>query len=253
MGGKIEAYVDLASLYSFIAFVELQRVRDTLKSHDVEVDFHPVFLGAINHGSSNKPPWTVPAKAAYGWKYDGTRSLARAGLSGLSPPKDLFVNGMTVLPLRALTFIKAKYPRQTYETAFLYLYYCFWSPPNVLLSDPANLTKALCDARVGFKGPESKGEEEDTARLFDLHQVDEIIQATQTKGMKDAVRDRTQEALDRGAFGAPWIWATNEAGKSEPFFGSDRFHFVYTFLGLPFRDVTLLPPGEDAGGRQSKL
>jgi glutathione S-transferase kappa 1 len=62
--------------------------------------------------------------------------------------------------------------------------------------------------------------------------------------MKDLLTATTQEALDRGAFGAPWLWVTNEEGKSEPFFGSDRFHFVYQYLGLPFQDITLLAPGE---------
>ena len=185
-----------------------------------EFRYHPVFLGAINNGSGNKPPWTLPAKAAYGWKYDGTRSLERVGLSHLRPPADMMVSGMTVLPLRALSFIKSKYPKGTFETAFLYFFHCFWSPPNVNLTDPANLKRALLEVRAGFRGIESPGQA--SALLFNLHEVDAILQATQTKEIKDKVRDTTQEALDRGAFGAPWIWATNSAGKSEPFFGSDR-------------------------------
>lgn len=28
--------------------------------------------------------------------------------------------------------------------------------------------------------------------------------------------------------------------------GLRRFHFIYQFLGLPYRDVTLLPPGGEA-------
>lgn len=251
MGGKIEAYIDVASLYSYITFVILQDVRDTLQSHSVEVEYHPVFLGAINNGSGNKPPWTLPAKAAYGWRYDGTRSLERVGLSHLQPPADMMVAGMTVLPMRALSFIKTRYPRETFETAFLYLFHCFWSPPNVNLSDPANLTKALCEVRTGFQGIHNRGES--SAPLFSADEVKTIVQATQTKEIKDLLRNTTQEALDRGAFGAPWIWVTNSAGKSEPFFGSDRFHFIYKLLGLPYQDVTLLPPSGDAHGSKPKL
>ncbi|KAH8909636.1 thioredoxin-like protein [Coniochaeta sp. PMI_546] len=251
MGGKIEAYIDLASLYSYITFVILQDARDTLRLHSVEVEYHPVFLGAINNGSGNKPPWTLPAKAAYGWRYDGTRSLERVGLSHLQPPADMMAAGMTVLPMRALSFIKTRYSRETFETAFCYLFHCFWAPPNLNLSDPANLTKALCDVRAGFQGIHNRGDS--SAPLFNLHEVDAIMQATQTKEMKDLLRTTTQQALDRGAFGAPWIWVTNSAGESEPFFGSDRFHFIYKFLGLPYRDVTLLPPSLDAGEGKSKL
>lgn len=132
----------------------------------------------------------------------------------------MMATGMTVLPLRALSFIKANYPRETFETAFIYLFHCFWTPPNVNLSDPANLTKALLEVRAGFKGMDEKGKE--SPLLFDRNDVDAIIQATQTKEIKDVLKNKTQEALDQGAFGAPWMWVTNEARVSEPFFGSDR-------------------------------
>jgi hypothetical protein len=132
----------------------------------------------------------------------------------------MMVSGMTVLPLRALSFIKSRYPKDTFETVFLYLFHCFWSPPNLNLSDPANLTKALLEVRAGFRGKDAQGE--GTALLFNLQEVHAILQATHNKDIKDQLRDTTQQALDRGAFGAPWIWVTNSAGKSEPFFGSDR-------------------------------
>jgi hypothetical protein len=132
----------------------------------------------------------------------------------------MMVSGMTVLPMRALSFIKTRYPREVFETVFLYLYHCFWSPPNVNLTDRANLKKALLEVRVGFQGKDSPGE--GSPLLFSEQEVDAILQATQTKEIKDLLRDTTQQALDRGAFGAPWIWVTNAAGVSEPFFGSDR-------------------------------
>lgn len=93
------------------------------------------------------------------------------------------------------------------------------------LSDPANLTKALCEVRTGFQGIHNRGES--SAPLFSADEVKTIVQATQTKEIKDLLRNTTQEALDRGAFGAPWIWVTNSAGKSEPFFGSDRYGVLF--------------------------
>lgn len=38
-----------------------------------------MFLGGINVGSGNKPPWTLPAKAAYG-KFDGKRAQQYFGV-----------------------------------------------------------------------------------------------------------------------------------------------------------------------------
>jgi len=86
-------------------------------------------------------------------------------------------------------------------------------------------------------------------KLFTEQEVKEIMQAAGSEEYKNILKKTTQEALEKGAFGNPWLWVTNEKGESEPFFGSDRFHFVYQFLGLPYRDVTLLPPG----GEKAKI
>lgn len=64
------------------------------------------------------------------------------------------------------------------------------------------------------------------------------------KEWKDKLSSNTKEALDQGAFGAPWMWVTNAEGVCEPFFGSDRFHFMWEFLGLPKRDLEILPKKE---------
>lgn len=67
------------------------------------------------------------------------------------------------------------------------------------------------------------------------------------KEWKDRLTGNTKEALDQGAFGAPWMWVTNAKGVSEPFFGSDRFHFMWEFLGLPWQDLAILPKGAKPG------
>jgi glutathione S-transferase kappa 1 len=60
-------------------------------------------------------------------------------------------------------------------------------------------------------------------KLFSPKEVDEIMAAAETKEWKDRLLANTQEALDKGAFGAPWFWVRNVEGKEEPFFGSDRY------------------------------
>ena len=46
---------------------------------------------------------------------------------------------------------------------------------------------------------------------------------------------------NKGAYGAPWLWLTNSEGKSEPVFGSDRWQYVYDFLGVKYRDIEIAP------------
>ncbi|KAK3340216.1 thioredoxin-like protein [Neurospora tetraspora] len=252
-GGKIDVYMDIVSLYSYLAFLDLQRNGDLLKAYNVEVEFHPVLLGAINVGSGNKPPWSLPAKAIYG-AHDARRSIARFPGLVIQTPKDLMAVSKTIVPNRALHFIKSHHPPSTFLTTLHYLMHLFWSPPNLNLTLPENVAKALLECPADFTSSSlstpavaaqsGQGEK----KLFTKQQVEEIIKGTETPQVKEALKKATQEALDKGAFGNPWFWVTadDKKEKGEPFFGSDRFHFIYKFLGLPFQDVTLLPPGGKA-------
>ena len=205
----------------------------------MSVEFHPILLGAINAGSGNRPPWTLPAKASYGL-YDASRAIARFPGLKIKMPEDLMTLGHTVLPQRCLHYIKATYADEVYEATILHLLRLFWSPPeNVNLTLHENVRLALLGVKLD-------GER----RVFAEGEVNEILREAGRNEWKNNLRSTTQEALDRGAFGAPWLWVTNEEGRGEPFFGSDRFAFVYRYLGLPVRDAELLPP---EGRRKSKL
>ncbi|KAI1090891.1 thioredoxin-like protein [Rostrohypoxylon terebratum] len=242
MGGHIDIYLDITSLYSYIALIQVLQTRDLLKQHSVEVEIHPVLLGAINAGSGNKPPWVLPAKATYA-SYDSRRSLSAVGLLNVSPPGDLFEAGKTQLPLRALHFIKTHHSTPVYLSSWRYLLHVFWTlhqPPNT----PEALRGALSAAPADFYAvAEADKGREGGARLFAAAEVDAIVQAAASPEYKDVLRQTTETALKRGAFGAPWLWVTNaETQQSEPFFGSDRWHHVYEFLGLPYQQFALLAP-----------
>ncbi|KAM0334311.1 hypothetical protein ACHAQA_001334 [Verticillium albo-atrum] len=232
MGGKIDAYIDIASLYSYLAFEELIRNKDLLASHGVEIDLHPVLIGAINVGSGNKPPWTLPAKAVHG-SYDARRSALRQNLPKISPPEDLMSMAMTVIPLRALHVIKTTRGEAALEATFRHLFEAFWTLPNKNVSQEGILAEELAEVPAPGGG-----------KLFSAEDVKRILEGAKQKDAKDAVKGQTQKALELGAYGAPWFWVTDASGKGEPFFGSDRFHFMYEYLGLPYQDIALLPPGD---------
>ena len=63
----------------------LIKQRPLLAQHGVEVEFHPIFLGGVNVGSGNKPPWTLPAKAKYG-AYEMKRAIQHFGTIDLQAP-----------------------------------------------------------------------------------------------------------------------------------------------------------------------
>ncbi|KIN05961.1 hypothetical protein OIDMADRAFT_112109 [Oidiodendron maius Zn] len=223
MGGHIDCYMDCSSFYSVIATRYILQNREALASHDVTVDFIPVFLGGINVGSGNKPPWTLPAKANYG-QFDIERAKKYHGVENINPAP--FFPPLTLRPQRALCYIKATYPQAVFEQAWQELMKLLWTPPwaNITISEVLHT-------------------ELTNLNLFSVKEVDEIVAAAESKEWKDKLLANTQKALDLGAFGAPWFWVRNTEGKEEPFFGSDRFHFMWEFLGLPWQDIKLLPKG----------
>lgn len=108
-------------------------------------------------------------------------------------------------PQRAITYIKANYPAERFEKTFLLLWHHLYylhrdiSNPEVfarLLTEDAHFTPS---------------------------EAETIIAAANDKKWKDALLAKTQEALDRGSFGAPWFWVVNKNGEESMFFGSDRF------------------------------
>ncbi|KAI1268389.1 thioredoxin-like protein [Xylariaceae sp. FL1019] len=236
MGGKIECYLDIASYYSYIAFVQLQNNERLLSENSVEIDIHPFLIGAVNVASGNSPPWKVPAKAKHS-QYDIKRAADSLGLKDLKPPGPLMEVGKTLIPMRAITYIKSAFPTTVYLSAFGYLFHSFWAlrkAPNTLPILKEVLSEIPSDFRVNTPTSSTK--------LFTPEQVSQVLEAAESQEVKDKLKGNVEEALKRGAFGAPWIWVTNEKGSEEPFFGSDRWHYVFGFLGLPYKGLELLPP-----------
>jgi len=77
--------------------------------------------------------------------------------------------------------------------------------------------------------------------VFSDKEVEDILAAAKRDDVKAQLTKNTEHAWkDLGAFGAPWFWVSDGRGKSEPFFGSDRWGYIWEFLGLPFEHVKLL-------------
>ncbi|KAJ4286703.1 hypothetical protein N0V90_012955 [Kalmusia sp. IMI 367209] len=223
--GRITAYIDCVSPFSYFALVHLEKNRLVLESHNVEIDIVPVFLGGIMEGSEalgNKPPWTLAAKAAYSTP-DSARAKAYFGLPNVRTPS--FFPILSLLPQRALVYVKAAFP-ELYVQTFLDMFSAMWEN-NKDVSKPELLSAVL-------------------SKRFEEKQIRDILEKATKPEYKQALNANTKTALEQGAFGCPWFLVRNSKGEEEPFFGSDRFHYMWQFLGLPWRDVELLPPAEKA-------
>ncbi|PFH59444.1 hypothetical protein XA68_12299 [Ophiocordyceps unilateralis] len=220
MGGRIDCYLDIASFFSYVAYVDLLANLDKLAAHGVQVEFHPVFLGAIMSGADNKPPWMNKAKGRYLF-FDTKRAARDVGIVDWAMPRDLVALAKTPSPLRALLVIKATYSPAIFHQAILRLFRRFWKPPHANLSDDAVLEAALAEDDV-----------------FSAEQVRRIMAGREA--MRPLLEKETARALELGAFGAPWLWVTDRAGRAEPFFGSDRLGQVYAHLDIPHQRVDVL-------------
>ncbi|KAF1841588.1 glutathione S-transferase kappa 1 [Cucurbitaria berberidis CBS 394.84] len=219
MSGKITCYLDCVSPYSYFALLYLEKHREVLSSHNVEIEIVPVFLGGINVGSGNKPPWTLPAKAAYS-KFDSARAKRYFGVPNIQTPS--FFPILSLLPQRALCYLKEVHPK-TFISIFLCLFQEMWEGGKDV-SNPEVLAEVL------------------QGRLKE-DEVKAVMENANSAPYKQRLNDNTKEALDRGAFGCPWYFVRNSKGDEEPFFGSDRFHYMWEYLGLPWKDIELQVPG----------
>ncbi|KAH5280139.1 glutathione S-transferase kappa [Parastagonospora nodorum] len=219
MSGRITSYLDCVSPYSYFALLRLEENRALLKENNVEIDIVPVFLGGINVGSGNKPPWTLPAKGAYG-RYDSERSKRYFGVPNIKTPE--FFPILSLLPQRALVYVKEAHA-QKFIQAFKDIFQGMWEH-GLDVSKPELLAQVLL-------------------KQFSETEVRDILEKANSAPYKQRLNDNTKEALDLGAFGCPWHVLRNSKGEEEPFFGSDRFHYMWEFLGLPWKDIELQAPG----------
>lgn len=118
---------------------------------------------------------------------------------------------MTISPLRALHYIKENYPTTTFISALHYLFDKFWTPPHANLTEDPSLAATLAEATETPEGGPRLFSEEDVARIM-----------AGRAEMKERLKKLTSEAVEKGAFGAPWLVATDADGKTDVFFGSDR-------------------------------
>jgi 2-hydroxychromene-2-carboxylate isomerase len=120
--------------------------------------------------------------------------------------------------------VKSRHPRETYERVFLDTWrYSFVTHVNI--QEPAGLAKLL-------------------AAHFDEAEVKEIMRLAATREFKEKLTADTKKVLDMGAFGAPWFWVTNQQGKGEPVFGSDRWVYMWRMLGVEFEDLRIVDKNE---------
>ena len=191
MTKTVEYFFDFGSPTSYLAWTQLPRIAAETGTGIV---WRPMLLGGVFKATGNASPVTVPAKGRW-MNGDIARWAKRYGVP---------FRFNTHFPINTLTLMRGAAGLQMRRPADLMRYLdvvhrAMWEAP-VNLGDPAVLAETL------------------TAAGFDAEAFTALVADPEVKARLVA---NTEEAVARGAFGAPTFFV----GEAM-FFGQDRLDFV---------------------------
>ena len=179
---KIEFFYDIVSPYSYIAATQMAQFEGK-----ADVVWRPVLLGGIFKATGNSgPAFTVAAKMPYMFK-DLERLVAHYQLP-FAMPAHFPANTVTVQRLLCAASDSER------AALSLKLYHAYWGQGKDITN--VELLTELAGA--------------------------ELVAKTQDEAIKNQLKANTEEAVARGAFGAPTFFVGDEM-----YFGEDRLFLVH--------------------------
>ena len=191
MSKSVEFFFDVGSAASYLAWRELPRIAQQTGAHIV---WKPMLLGGVFQATNNHSPMTVPAKGSYLME-DFTRFAKRYGCAFNHNPH-FPINTVTLM--RGAAGIQMREPErlQDYLNA---VFPAIWVDSKNM-NDPATVASVLQPA--GFE----------PAAFMAL---------VSDQAVKDQLKATTQDAIERGVFGAPAFFV-----NGTQYWGQDRLDFV---------------------------
>ena len=189
MPASFDYFFDFASPYTYLCDSQIPGL---LERTGAEIVYKPMVLGAVMVGTGNAPPSTVPAKGAY-MGQDIQRWLKRYDLAFEFNPH---------FPVRTIFALRAAIVAMDeggFDDLKREIFKAVWTE-QIDPNDVDAMRPVI--ARAGLD-------------------PDHVIARTGEQAIKDRLKKSTDEAIERGVFGAPTIFIGDEM-----FFGNDRLDFV---------------------------
>jgi len=226
----LDFYYDTISPYSWFAFEILQRYKPVWNLH---INFKPVLIGGLSKGAGSKFLEGITGsanKAAYMFT-DIERSAKYFKIPLRTPESPMYLFGVagSLQQQRFLTAIKLHYPDYL-EVASRELWYRCWSEDMDATKEQSLI---IIGSRAGLT-------EDEIAHVIDEMNKTEV---------KEALKASTQDALNEGAFGLPFIVVHHSKTSVETFFGSDRFEILADRLRLKWLGPVPDPETFEEAGR----
>jgi 2-hydroxychromene-2-carboxylate isomerase len=188
---RVEFFFDFGSPTSYLAYTQLPRIVAVCRG---ELVWRPLLLGGVFKATGNASPVSVPAKGRWMF-HDIARHARRYGVPFTFNPA-FPINTLTLM--RGAVGLQMRQP-DTFERYVDVVYRAMWETPRNL-GDPVELA-----ATLGAAG-------------FDAEAFTALVADADVKAKLIA---NTDEAVARGAFGAPTFFVDQQM-----FFGQDRLEFV---------------------------
>jgi 2-hydroxychromene-2-carboxylate isomerase len=195
MSKTVEFFFDLGSPTTYLAYTQLPKICAQTGS---QLIYQPMLLGGVFKVTGNASPISIPAKGRY--MLQDLARYARRYEVPLAFNPHFPIN--TLLLMRAVTGMQLRHPQRF--VAFIdCLFRALWVEKRNL-NDQATVAAVLSEG--GFDPLE-------------------VLALTSDEEVKSALKDKTEQALQRGVFGAPSMFVDNQL-----FFGQDRLDFVLEAL-----------------------
>ena len=191
MSKVVEFFFDVGSPTTYLAWTQLPAL---CAQAGATLVYRPTLLGAVFQATGNASPANVAAKGRY-MNDDMARFARRYGVPLVVNPH-FPIN--TLMLMRGAAGVQLRMPAR-FDDYLRGVFKAIWTD-GLNMNDPAVVAQALRDA--GF----------DPA---------EVVALTNDAEVKAALRATTEEAVARGAFGAPTMFVGDAM-----FFGQDRLDFV---------------------------
>jgi 2-hydroxychromene-2-carboxylate isomerase len=182
-------YFDFISPYSFLAHKEIRKIESKI---DIKIKYKPILLGGLHNLHGIKAPAFIPAKAKHmirDCKLIAERNNVKFKFNSYFPIKSL--NLMRGVLVAEEDNIKNYYIDNIFNTV--------WQD-GLNMNDEIIVHKVLKNLNVNPK-------------TFSLRSTSSLI--------KDSLRNKTNEAYEKGIFGAPTFVSNNKI-----FWGQDRIEFA---------------------------
>lgn len=189
MSKTVEFFYDFTSPTAFLAWTQLPAI---VKRTGAKLVYRPMFLGGVMQATENRPPGTVPAKGKW-MQADLQRWAKRYGVEFKGNPH------FPMLTLMVQRAAVGWVDRPDFEKYLAAIFNAAWREQKNI-ADKTALAEIVSAA--GFK-PE------------------DFFAAAENPANKEKLKANTDEAVARGAFGAPTFFVGDEMH-----FGQDRLDFV---------------------------